>query len=61
VAPDLVAAVGILHVIRADVDCAAVIMKLTMMGGLLVGEPHNVVPVFVDLRLMILGERESCA
>jgi hypothetical protein len=36
-------------------------MKLEMMGGLLVREPHNMVPVFVDLRLMILGERQGSA
>jgi hypothetical protein len=53
VTPDLVAAVGVFYVVRADVNCAAVVMKLKMMGGLLVGETHNVVPVFVDLRLMI--------
>ena len=59
VTPNLVAAVGILHIVRAHVDRAAVVMKLEMMGGLLVGEPHNMVPVFVDLRLMILGERQG--
>jgi hypothetical protein len=53
-----IAAFGIPRVVGADVDHAAVVVQLEMMSGLLVGEPHYVVPVFVDLRLMILGERQ---
>jgi hypothetical protein len=35
VSPDLIAALGVLHVVGANIDRAAVVMQFKMMGGLL--------------------------
>ena len=61
VAANLITAFGISNVIRANIDNAAVIVELEMMGRLLMRKPHDVVPVLVYHCLVILRDHQGCA
>src|SRR5579862_163930 len=51
---DLIAALGVLDVIGADIDDAAVVVQLEMMSSLVMREAHDVVTMFVHRGLVIL-------
>jgi hypothetical protein len=54
VVPNLIAALGIPNVVRANVNRSSVVVKFEVMCSFLVREPHHMIPVLVDRGLVIL-------
>jgi hypothetical protein len=56
----LIAARGVPHVVRADVDRPAVVVQFEMMSGFVMREAHHMIPVLVHHGLVILRENKRC-
>jgi len=57
---DLIPAFGVLHIVGANVDSAAVIAEFKMMRGLLVRESHHRIAAFGHVVLVVLLAERQC-